>query len=170
MQQRRRLTTAADVLWEPSRFAVLAGLGPCCACGRWKISGLFPIAWRDFVDYSANGCCGGEKVQFIALFFAGSATLVDYFVGRFPRSVASLGGKGVPHASRAGGAPGRGEQGGSRSNVRRRAGTRTPHPYQFGRLLGRPALASSGVWGKSRPKLGSGHSNHRHGAGVRGLR
>src|SRR5271168_2631024 len=31
--------------------------------------------------------------QFVALFLAGSATLADYFVRRFPRSVASLGGK-----------------------------------------------------------------------------
>jgi hypothetical protein len=30
--------------------------------------------------------------QFVALFLAGSATLADYFVRRFPRSVASLGG------------------------------------------------------------------------------
>jgi hypothetical protein len=33
------------------------------------------IAWHDFVDYSANGCCDGEMVQFVALFLSDTATL-----------------------------------------------------------------------------------------------
>ena len=58
-------------------------------------------------------------VQSVALFLAGTATLVDYSVKRFPHSVAPWAGKEcLTHQG--GAAPGRGEQGRSRLNVRRR--------------------------------------------------
>jgi hypothetical protein len=73
-------------------FAVLAGTVPVAlaSCGRFPA--YLQIAWQDFVDYSANGCCDGEMVQFVALFLAGTAKLLDYPVKRFPHSVASVGG------------------------------------------------------------------------------
>jgi hypothetical protein len=73
-------------------FAVLAGKVPVAlaACGGFPA--YLRIAWQDFFDYSAKGCCDGEMVQFVALFLADTATLLDYPVKHFPRSVASVGG------------------------------------------------------------------------------
>jgi hypothetical protein len=69
-------------------------------------------------DYSANGCCDVEMVQFVAPFLASTATPINHSVGRYPRSVASKG--QVRTASRAK-ATGRGERARIRSNVLRRA-------------------------------------------------
>ena len=117
------------------------------------VCGSFPAYYGSFrnilFDFSANSCCDGEMVQFVAPYLAGTATLIDYPVRRFPRSVASVG--RVKSASRhqGGGAPARGEQGGRRSNVRRRAGTRTRHLHQLGCLLGRQGARRLGHRGAS---------------------
>jgi hypothetical protein len=73
-------------------FAVLAGTVPVAlvACGNFLA--YLRVAWQEFALSSENGCCDGQVVQFVALFLAGTATLVDYAVRRFPRSVASVGG------------------------------------------------------------------------------
>jgi hypothetical protein len=70
----------------------LAGTVPVALAACGSFPAYLGIAWQDFVDYSTNGCCDGDMVQFVALFLAGTATLVDYSVRRFPRSVASVGG------------------------------------------------------------------------------
>jgi hypothetical protein len=57
-------------------------------------------------------------VQFVAPFLPGTATLVDYPGIRFPRSVATVGGAGVPHATGAAGREGGESRVRSRSNVR----------------------------------------------------
>jgi hypothetical protein len=58
----------------------LAGTVPVAlsACGGF--SAYLRIGWQDFVDFSANSCCDGEMVQFVAPYLAGNATLIDYRV------------------------------------------------------------------------------------------
>jgi hypothetical protein len=74
-----------------SNFAVLAGTVPVALAAFGSLPAYLRIAWQDFAEYSANGCCDGGMVQFVALFLTGAATLVDYSVRRLPRSVASVG-------------------------------------------------------------------------------
>src|SRR5271165_3948103 len=80
------------------RFAVLVGTVPVAhaACGSFLTH--LRTAWQDLVDYSANGCCDGEMVQFVALFLAGTATPVGY-----PHKTLSafccVRGRGVPNGA-----------------------------------------------------------------------
>jgi len=53
----------------------LAGGVPVALAAGGSFSADLQIAWQDFVDYSANGCCDDEKVQFVAPFLAATATL-----------------------------------------------------------------------------------------------
>jgi hypothetical protein len=61
-----------------ANFAVLAGTVPVALAASGRIPAYLRIAWQDFVDYSANGRCSGDMVQFVARFLADAATLVDY--------------------------------------------------------------------------------------------
>jgi hypothetical protein len=63
---------------------------PVALAAGGGFSAYLRIAWPYFVDNSANGCCDGEIVQFVALFLADAATLLDYPVKHFPCSVASV--------------------------------------------------------------------------------
>jgi hypothetical protein len=72
-------------------FAVLAGKVAVALEVCRSFLAYLRIAWEGIVDYLANACCDGEMVQFVALFLAATATLVDYPVRRFPRPVAFVG-------------------------------------------------------------------------------
>jgi len=75
--------------------AVLRSLGRCGAVAL-AASGGFPaylrITWEDFVDCSANGCCAGEMVQFVAPFLASTATPIRLSREALSSSVAFVGG------------------------------------------------------------------------------
>jgi hypothetical protein len=75
------------------------------------VCGSFPAYYGSFrnilFDFSANSCCDGEMVQFVAPYLAGTATLIDYPVRRFPRSVASVGRVKSVSRHQGGGAPAR---------------------------------------------------------------
>jgi hypothetical protein len=140
--------------FEPTvRLRSLGRYGACCVRGLWKFSCLFtdrlarfcrlfserPLRWRE-----GSICCAvSNRYRNASRPFRKTLSAFCCVRGR------------VRSASRpqGGGAPGRGEQARIRSNVRRRAGTRTPHLYQLGCLVGRHGARSLGRTGKSRPKV-----------------
>jgi hypothetical protein len=131
-----------------SNFAVLAGSVPVALAACWKFSGLFTdrlakvcrlfserlLRWRDI-----SICCAVSRRYRNASRLFRKTLSAFCCVRRRVRSASRHQG---------GGAPRRGEQGRSRSNVRRRAGTRTPHLYQLGCLLGRHGAPRLGHMGQ----------------------
>jgi hypothetical protein len=122
--------------------------GACSARGLWKFCCLFTdrlarfcrlfserlLRWRD-----GSICCAvSHRYRNASRLFHKTLSAFCCARGRVRSAPRPQGG----------GAPGRGEQARIRSNVRRRAGTRTSHLYQLGCLFGRHGARRLGRMGR----------------------